>query len=61
MAWEKTDSKEEETADVDHKNLHLLPLESCGNVKLHARITNGETPYMGEFPWMAMLFYSSSE
>ncbi|XP_044755195.1 serine protease easter-like [Coccinella septempunctata] len=56
----RSEMKEEHLSGIQHDNLQLLPLDTCGNVRLYSRITNGENPQLGQFPWMAMLFYTTS-
>ncbi|XP_066255147.1 transmembrane protease serine 9-like [Euwallacea similis] len=41
-----------------HRNLNLLPT-NCGFIDANNRITNGEDAFLNEFPWMALLRYSS--
>ncbi|XP_045474984.1 phenoloxidase-activating factor 1-like [Harmonia axyridis] len=57
----KNETEKEETLSVDNENQDVLPFNSCGNVRMHSRIIYGEKPILGEFPWMAMLFYTTSK
>ncbi|CAH1104153.1 unnamed protein product [Psylliodes chrysocephalus] len=44
-----------------HRNYHLLPQDICGAIKTDFRITNGDKASLNEYPWMALLFYKSSD
>lgn len=44
-----------------HKNLWLLPQDICGEVYSGFRITSGSKTDVMEFPWMALLAYSTSK
>ncbi|XP_072376127.1 phenoloxidase-activating enzyme 1-like [Diabrotica undecimpunctata] len=44
-----------------HYNYRLLPQNICGVVSTGSRITNGQTAGLNEYPWMALIFYNSSD
>lgn len=45
-------------AKLAHPNLHLLEHDMCGPITAE-RIIGGNETRLGEFPWMALLVYSS--
>ncbi|KAL3268351.1 hypothetical protein HHI36_007467 [Cryptolaemus montrouzieri] len=56
--------KEETTNEIEdkiqHKNIDLLPTENCGPISLNSRIIHGKEAVLGEFPWMALIVYSTN-
>ncbi|CAG9860068.1 unnamed protein product [Phyllotreta striolata] len=44
-----------------HPNYYLLPRDICGAIKSDFRITNGQRAELNEYPWMALIFYNSSD
>lgn len=55
-------SKIHSRADIDkiesHRNINLINAENCG-LKSTNRIVGGKKASLGEFPWNALLRYSS--
>lgn len=43
---------------LSHKNLKLLP-EECGSIDSDSKIRGGEDARLREFPWMALLAYTT--
>lgn len=56
-------SKIHPRADIDkietHRNINLINADNCG-LKSTNRIVGGKTASLGEFPWNALLRYSSN-
>ncbi|XP_074036888.1 phenoloxidase-activating factor 3 [Leptinotarsa decemlineata] len=45
---------------ISHRNYHLLPQNVCGPIIINIpRIMNGELSDLGEFPWMALIAYTT--
>ncbi|XP_066157985.1 phenoloxidase-activating factor 3-like [Euwallacea fornicatus] len=59
LQFNNTESSNEPPDVSSHRNLGLLPT-NCGFIDSNNRITNGENAFLNEFPWMALLRYSSN-
>lgn len=46
---------------LGHRNLRLLPSDTCGRIPDGVRITSGSKTSLMEFPWMALIAYYTGE